>query len=168
MLTYALEFNRQVVAVHSTVCPNGKYGQNSPTCLFFSRPILARQCWRSSSTFFSIMTRLGFLRFLFCMSCKMWEQTCCHGLDSSHSNSCAKCLVSFRVSESAVNKTDREYWQTWASLTLSLTCNLSSSWVGTSASESRYNNSPLGCQTKKHNQSILYSLRVFFSILFPI
>lgn len=155
MLRYALEFNRQDVAVHSTVCPNGKYGQNSPTCLFFSRPILARQCWRSSSTFFSIMTRLGFLRFLFCMSCKMWEQTCCHGLDSSHSNSCAKCLVSFRVSESAVNKTDREYWQTWASLTLSLTCNLSSSWVGTSASESRYNNSPLGCQTKKHNQSIL-------------
>lgn len=56
-----------------------------------------------------------------------------------------------------VNEKDRECWQTWASLTLSLTCNLSSSWVGTSASESRYNNSPLGCQTNKHNQSILYT-----------
>lgn len=87
-----MEFNRQQVVVHSTVCPNGKHGQNSRTCLFFSRPILARQCWRSSSTFFSIMTRLGFLRFLFCMSCKMWEQTYCYCSDSLQSNSCAKSL----------------------------------------------------------------------------
>lgn len=46
---------------------------------------------------------------------------------------------------------------TWANLTLSLTCSLSVSWMGTSASESRYTKSPLGWKTRRKKADFVLS-----------